>query len=144
MSVSAVLKRYGQQYLDRFGPTMTAQQKKVLRADEKARDLEYSLFGVLREKTAEHIPGLQSSASALAEIDALASLAEVAADLRSDISIVNERIIDSDSAERVELRLTSRRGKYSQASPFSQNSRRHSHGRCAASNQDGLVCDHQP
>ena len=29
MSVSAVLKRYGQQYLDRFGPTMTAQQKKV-------------------------------------------------------------------------------------------------------------------
>ena len=31
-SVSSVLKRYGPQYLDRFGHTMTAQQKKVLRA----------------------------------------------------------------------------------------------------------------
>ena len=31
-SVSSVLKRYGMQYLDRFGHTMTAQQKKVLRA----------------------------------------------------------------------------------------------------------------
>lgn len=29
--VSGILKRYGQQYLDRFGHTMTAQQKKVLR-----------------------------------------------------------------------------------------------------------------
>ncbi len=32
VSVSDVLKRYGQQYLDRFGTTMPAQQKKVLRA----------------------------------------------------------------------------------------------------------------
>jgi hypothetical protein len=31
-SISAVLKQYGQQYLDHFGHTMTAQQKKVLRA----------------------------------------------------------------------------------------------------------------
>ncbi len=31
-SVSAVLRRYGQQYLDRFGTRMPAQQKKVLRA----------------------------------------------------------------------------------------------------------------
>lgn len=31
-TVSAVLKRYGQQYLNRFGSRMTAQQKKVLRA----------------------------------------------------------------------------------------------------------------
>jgi predicted RNA-binding Zn-ribbon protein involved in translation (DUF1610 family) len=31
-SVSKVLQRYGQQYLDRFGTTMTAQQKKTLRA----------------------------------------------------------------------------------------------------------------
>ena len=38
MSVSAVLKRYGQQYLDRFGPTMTAQQKKVLRAVMACRE----------------------------------------------------------------------------------------------------------
>jgi len=30
--VSQILKRYGQQYLDRYGQNMTAQQKKVLRA----------------------------------------------------------------------------------------------------------------
>ena len=38
MSVSAVLKRYGQQYLDRFSPTLTAQQKKVLRAVMACRE----------------------------------------------------------------------------------------------------------
>ena len=37
-SVSRVLKRYGQQYLDRYGPTMTAQQKKVLRAVMACRE----------------------------------------------------------------------------------------------------------
>ena len=31
-SVSSVLQRYGGQYLERYGHTMTAQQKKVLRA----------------------------------------------------------------------------------------------------------------
>ena len=31
-SVTNVLKHYGQQYLDRFGKKMAAQQKKVLRA----------------------------------------------------------------------------------------------------------------
>ncbi len=38
MSVSTVLKRYGQQYLDQFGPSMTAQQKKVLRAVMACRE----------------------------------------------------------------------------------------------------------
>ncbi|MDJ0521664.1 MAG: DNA mismatch repair protein MutS [Planctomycetota bacterium] len=60
-------------------PELDEYEKKVLRADEKARDLEYRLFGVLREKTAEHIPGLQSTAAVLAEIDVLAALAEIAA-----------------------------------------------------------------
>jgi len=60
-------------------PELDEYEKKVLRADEKARDLEYRLFGVLREKTAEEIPGLQATAAVLAEIDTLASLAEVAA-----------------------------------------------------------------
>lgn len=37
-SVGRVLKRYGQQYLDRFGESMTAQQKKVLRAVMACRE----------------------------------------------------------------------------------------------------------
>lgn len=37
-SVSVVLKRYGQQYLDRFGSRMTAQQKKILRAVMACRE----------------------------------------------------------------------------------------------------------
>ncbi len=60
-------------------PELDEYEKKVLRADEKARDLEYSIFGVLRETTAEQIPGLQATAAVLAEIDVLASLAEAAA-----------------------------------------------------------------
>jgi len=60
-------------------PELDEYEKKVLRADEKARDLEYRLFVMLREKTAEEIPDLQATAAILAEIDTLASLADVAA-----------------------------------------------------------------
>ncbi len=56
MSVSAVLKRYGQRYLDRFGPTMTAQQKKVLRAVMACREdglgtIRYTCVGCGHEHT---------------------------------------------------------------------------------------------
>ena len=59
-------------------PELDEYEQKVLTADEKARDLENRLFVRLRETTAEAIPGLQGTASVLAEIDALASLGEVA------------------------------------------------------------------
>ena len=60
-------------------PELDEYERKVLTADEKARDLEHRIFTRLREETAESIPGLQGTALVLSELDALASLAEVAA-----------------------------------------------------------------
>ena len=59
-------------------PKLDEYEQKVLTADEKARDLEHRLFTRLRDQTAESIPGLQGTAAVLAELDAIASLAEVA------------------------------------------------------------------
>jgi DNA mismatch repair protein MutS len=54
-------------------------EQKVLTADERAKDLEKKIFQGLCEKVAERIPAIQSVAGVLAELDVLASLAEVAA-----------------------------------------------------------------
>ncbi len=59
-------------------PELDEYEKKILGADEQARDLEQRLFVTLREKVAESIAGLQTTASVLATLDCLASLAEVA------------------------------------------------------------------
>lgn len=54
-------------------------EAKVLGSEEKANELEYKLFVQLREKVATHASRLLKGARAIAEIDALQSLAEVAA-----------------------------------------------------------------
>ncbi|MEA2553409.1 MAG: mismatch repair protein MutS [Fimbriimonadaceae bacterium] len=54
------------------------QESLVLGAQDKANTLEADLFGRLRSRVAEHARSLLQTARALAEIDALASLAEVA------------------------------------------------------------------
>jgi DNA mismatch repair protein MutS len=60
-------------------PELNEYEEKVVRADERARDLERRLFQDLRDEVAALIPELQRTAAVLAELDALASLAEVAA-----------------------------------------------------------------
>jgi DNA mismatch repair protein MutS len=59
-------------------PELDAYERKVLRADDEARELERRLFQGLRDEVATQIPGLQGAAALLAELDTLASLAEVA------------------------------------------------------------------
>ncbi|MDX2065282.1 MAG: DNA mismatch repair protein MutS [Fimbriimonadaceae bacterium] len=54
------------------------QESLVLGADEKASTLEHELFQRLRTRVAEHGPGLLATARAIAELDVIASLAEVA------------------------------------------------------------------
>lgn len=74
MSVSDVLKRYGQQYLDRFGTTMTAQQKKVLRAvmacrEDRLGTIRYACLSCNHEHTVprsccnRHCPACQHEAT---------------------------------------------------------------------------------
>jgi DNA mismatch repair protein MutS len=64
-------ERYVNQKLKEYEDT-------VLNAEERRREREYLLFLQVRDRIAAEIRGLQTTASALAELDALASLAEVA------------------------------------------------------------------
>jgi DNA mismatch repair protein MutS len=59
-------------------PELKEHEEKVLAAEERSRDLEYELFVELRETVAAAARRLQTTAEALAEIDALAALADVA------------------------------------------------------------------
>jgi DNA mismatch repair protein MutS len=50
----------------------------VLHAEERRREREYELFAAVRDEAARQVRRIQATASALADLDALASLAEVA------------------------------------------------------------------
>ena len=63
-------------------PELKEYEDKVLRAEDRAHALEQDLFNALREKVSHAVSQLLRTAEALAEIDALASLAAVAANGR--------------------------------------------------------------
>ncbi len=54
-------------------------EEKVLRAEERAHELEYELFSTLRDRVAAEAPRLIQAGAVLAQLDALSSLAELAA-----------------------------------------------------------------
>ncbi len=54
-------------------------EEKVLAADEQAKDREVHLFGVLRDACQAELHSLRTTAEALAQLDAIAGLAELAA-----------------------------------------------------------------
>jgi DNA mismatch repair protein MutS len=54
-------------------------EAKILTAEEAAHELEYDLFLQIRQQVADQLPGLRQTAQALAQLDVLAALAEVAA-----------------------------------------------------------------
>mgnify|MGYP001393649842 CR=1 FL=1 len=59
-------------------PELKEHEEHVLSADEKSRDLEYSLFCELREMVAACATRLQRTAAVLAELDVLVALADLA------------------------------------------------------------------
>ncbi|MBN2217823.1 MAG: DNA mismatch repair protein MutS [Pirellulales bacterium] len=59
-------------------PELKEYEEKVLSAEEKAKDLEYALFVELREAAVAQRARIQATAGALAELDVLAALAELA------------------------------------------------------------------
>ncbi len=59
-------------------PELKEMEAKILGADERARNLEYSFFQKLREETLTELGPLQKTASAIATLDAICSLAETA------------------------------------------------------------------
>ncbi len=59
-------------------PELKEYEEKVLSADEQAKQLEFDLFCQLRDEVASHAKRLQSAAAALARLDVLAGLAQLA------------------------------------------------------------------
>jgi len=59
-------------------PELKEYEEKVLTSDERSKELEYELFVELRNFVAAQIRRLQSTAAALAQIDVLAALADLA------------------------------------------------------------------
>ncbi len=59
-------------------PELKEYEEKVLAAEDRCKELEYELFAELRELVATAAKRLQATAEALAEVDVLASLAELA------------------------------------------------------------------
>ncbi len=60
-------------------PDLKVKETEILAAEERANGLEYDLFVQVREQVAAHAGSLRQTARALAELDVLAALAEVAA-----------------------------------------------------------------
>ncbi|MGB0331535.1 MAG: DNA mismatch repair protein MutS, partial [Planctomycetota bacterium] len=63
-------------------PELKEFEDKVLRAEERAKDLEYDIFQALKEEVAREVPRILVTARALAEVDVLAGLAQTAATRR--------------------------------------------------------------
>ncbi len=59
-------------------PELKEYEQKVLTADERAKELEYDLFIEMRDFVATHVRRLQATAAALAQLDVLAALADLA------------------------------------------------------------------
>ncbi|MFC3478279.1 DNA mismatch repair protein MutS [Halobacterium litoreum] len=60
-------------------PELKEREDDIVRAEQRAQDLEYDLFCEVRDRVAEEDERMQSVASALAALDALAAFASVAA-----------------------------------------------------------------
>ncbi|MDO4410105.1 MAG: DNA mismatch repair protein MutS [Akkermansia sp.] len=59
-------------------PELKQMENTILGADERSRQLEYEQFVLLREEVGRHIDGIQITADAMADLDVLLALAEVA------------------------------------------------------------------
>ncbi len=63
-------------------PDLKEYETTVLNAEARSKDLEYEVFQEVRKRVADEMAELQATARALAELDALASLAQVARENR--------------------------------------------------------------
>lgn len=94
-------------------PELKEYEEKVLAADDKAQSREQLLFHQLRTATHGHLAILQQVAAAIAELDVLASLAEVAAQ-RSWVrpSLTDESVLRIDAGRHPVLDVTLPQGEF--------------------------------
>ncbi len=76
-------------------PDLKEWESKILGADERAQELEYDLFQQVRDRVAGWVAPVQTAARTIAEVDCLASFAEVAAASR----YIRPAVDDSDAIE---------------------------------------------
>ncbi len=90
-------------------PELKEYEAKVLGAEERLKNLEYEVFIEVREKISSHTEKLQKMSSAIAELDALQSFANIAKKHGYERPDVNDgKVIDiSDSRHPVIERLSS-------------------------------------
>jgi DNA mismatch repair protein MutS len=94
-------------------PELKEYEEKVLVADEKAKELECDLFVQLRELVAGAAGRLQATAAALAEVDVLASLADLArARNYTRPTVVGEPILDIEAGRHPVLDITEPEGTF--------------------------------
>ncbi len=94
-------------------PELKEYEEKVLTAEEKSKQLEYSVFVELRELVAAAAARLQATADALAEIDVLSSLAEMARS-RNYVrpTVVAEPVLDIEAGRHPVLDVTEPEGTF--------------------------------
>lgn len=94
-------------------PELKEYEEKVLTAEERAKELELSIFGQLRELVAGASSRLQATANALAEIDVLSSLAELARS-RGYVrpTVVAESVLDIEAGRHPVLDVTEPDGTF--------------------------------
>jgi DNA mismatch repair protein MutS len=94
-------------------PELKEYEEKVLAADEKLKQLELEVFGMLREMVAAAAGRLQATAAALAEIDVLAGLAELARS-RNYVRpiVVAEPALDIEAGRHPVLDITEPEGTF--------------------------------
>jgi DNA mismatch repair protein MutS len=94
-------------------PELKEYEEKVLSAEQKAKDLEYELFVELRDLVAKSAARLQATADALAEVDVLAGLAELARS-RNYVrpTVVEEPVLDIESGRHPVLDITEADGTF--------------------------------
>ncbi|MBX3427288.1 MAG: DNA mismatch repair protein MutS [Pirellulales bacterium] len=94
-------------------PELKEHEEKVLAAQERAIDLEYDLFVELRELTAAAARRLQATSEALAEVDVLVGLAELARSRNyCRPTIVAEPILEIDAGRHPVLDVTEPDGTF--------------------------------
>lgn len=94
-------------------PELKEYEDKVLRAEERSRDLEYELFLTLRDRVASEAPRLVQLGGLLAELDVFCGLAELAA-RRGYIrpEMVAAPVLDVDGGKHPVLDATMRHGDF--------------------------------
>ncbi len=94
-------------------PELKEYEDRVLRAEDRACELEYELFVTLRDRVAAEAPRLVQAGGVLAELDALAGLAELAARggyVRPELS--TEAVLEIEAGRHPVLEASLPAGKF--------------------------------